>query len=86
MAQGVEAQMAEPAMPQPWLFRARRRETHRLLHLQVQKIKPVTEKRYLGEETQFPVSDQQHSVTDQHLRASLVQLPEADDAGAQLRN
>ena len=65
----VEAEMAEPGMPQPRLLGVPRRQAHRLLHLQIERVQPVSGPLHLGKKALLPVPDPEDVVLDQYLAA-----------------
>ena len=82
----VEAEVAEPGMPQPWLVGVLRRQAHRLLHLQIEQVQSIMGAFYLGEKMSLPIANPQDLVLNQHLTPALVQLPDANDARVQLQD
>ena len=82
----VEAKVAEPGTPQPWLVGVLRRQAHQLLHLQIEQVQSITGAFYLGEKTPLPTANPQDFTLDQHLAPALVQLPDANDARVQLQD
>jgi hypothetical protein len=81
--QRVEAEVPKPGVPQPWLLRALRRQAHRLLDLQVEQVQPVARTPHLGKQAALLVANEEDPILDLDLAPVFIQLPQANDAGAQ---
>ena len=73
-------------MPQPWLLSVPCSQADELLHLQVELVQLVLGPLHLGKKSLLPVPDPKDTVLDQNFATWLIQLANADDARAQLRD
>ena len=76
----VEAEMAEPGMPQPRLLGMPCCQAHRLLHLQVEQVQSVLGPLHLGKKALLSVPDSEDAILDQYIAVALIQLANVDDA------
>lgn len=56
----------------------------RLLYLQIKQIEPIAGSIHLRKKPSLSIPDVEHTILDYHFAAALVELPETDDARAQL--
>jgi hypothetical protein len=71
--------MAESFMPAPSVVVLMHRETEWSGHLQLQSVHAILGPLHPGEEAMLVIPNPQHSVFNQHARASFVHLPNAND-------
>uniref|UniRef100_A0A0A9DUI7 Uncharacterized protein n=1 Tax=Arundo donax TaxID=35708 RepID=A0A0A9DUI7_ARUDO len=86
LAKRVEANVPIAGMPAPGIVVLLCREAHRACDVEARDVEPIPPTVHLGDEMALAIPDAQDAILNQHLRATLIELADTDDAVLQARN